>query len=395
MSLSSRRELARAQSVRYWKASRSEKGRILAEFVQATGYSRKHAITLLRRPPKADGERRTRKRKRIYTEEVQRVLVWVWEIAGFICAKRLVAGLSDLLQSLERHGELQLEPITRSRLLSMSAATADRLLRQARYQRPRRGLCTTKPGTLLRQQIAVRTSSEWSENTPGFFEIDLVAHGGDSAAGDYLYSLVLTDVHTGWTECLALPNRGQGAVTHAIHTARNRLPFPLLGIDSDNGSEFINNLLANYCTQHNIKFTRCRPYRKNDQCHVEQKNWVLVRQIIGYDRYEGDAPLRHMRSLYAQLRLFTNFFQPSARLKGKTRNGARVTKHYDMPATPYRRLLEAGILSEEEQAQLQELFQGLNPAGLQREIREARNRLFHTPKVRNTNEATMNPRYDS
>ena len=383
MSLRIRQELALAQAARYREANRSEKGHILREFVEATGYHRKYAIMLLRHPPQPVGKRRTRKRRRVYDDTVRHALAHVWEIAGYICGKRLVAGMRDLLESLERHGELQLETLTRSRLLAISAATADRLLREFRVHHNLRGICTTKPGTLLRHQIAVRTSHDWTENTPGFFEIDLVAHCGESTHGEYLHSLVLTDVHIGWTECLALPNRSQRAVTDAIHSVRHRLPYPILGIDSDNGSEFINHLLANYCAQHHIKFTRCRPYKKNDQCHVEQKNWAIVRRIVGYDRFEGQAPLRHLRSLYAQLRLFTNFFQPSSRLTGKTRNGSRVTKHYDKPTTPYRRLREAGILSDEDRAQLQELFEGLNPAALQRQIREARQRLFQSCNSQN------------
>lgn len=388
MSLSSRRELAGAQSKRYRKAPRPEKSRILREFVAATSYSLKYAIALLRRPPQVTRKPCHRKRKRIYTEPVRRALAHLWEMLGCICAKRLVPALPGLVEALERHGELQLEPLTRSRLLTMSAATADRLLRDVRRQRARRGLCTTKPGTLLRHQIPIRTFADWTEKEPGFLEVDLVAHCGESTHGDYVHSLVLTDVHTGWTECVALLNRSERVVSAAIDTVRMRLPFPIRGIDADNGSEFINHNLTTYCRKHKITFTRCRPYKKNDQCHVEQKNGAIVRQLVGYDRYEGEDARRRLAAIYSQLRLFTNYFQPNLKLVSKVRNGARVTRRYDSAKTPYQRLLESGVLSNEQQTDMREQYELLNPADLARQIRKAQNALWALPKVRNSNEAT-------
>jgi hypothetical protein len=388
MCLSSRRELAGAQSERYRKASRPEKSNILREFVAATGYSLKYAVSLLLRPPQLRRTRRPRKRRRIYTEEVRRALVRLWEMLDCICGKRLVPALPGLVEALERHGELRLEPLTRSRLLSMSASTADRLLREVRCQRAHRGLCTTRPGTLLRHQIPIRTFADWTEKEPGFLEIDLVAHCGESTHGEYLHSLVLTDVHTGWTECVALLNRGERAVTAAIDAVRMRLPFPMRGIDADNGSEFINHNLTTYCRKHKITFTRCRPYKKNDQCHVEQKNAAIVRRVVGYDRYEGEEARRRLAAVYSQLRLFTNYFQPNLKLVGKVRNGARLTRKYDEAKTPYQRLLGSGVLTKEQQGDMREQYELLNPAELARQLRRAQDVLWALPKSPNTHQAT-------
>jgi hypothetical protein len=394
MSMGSRHELVRSLSLRYCKGSRAEKAQILQEFTQATGYCRKYAITLLRDPPKVSNRVRKRRRKRIYTPDVLRALVVVWEMSGRVCSKRLIPFLADFVEALERHGEIALEPLTRSRLLSMSAATADRLLAGVRRQPPRRGLCTTRPGTLLRHQIPIRTFADWTEKEPGFLEIDLVAHCGESVGGEYLHTLVLTDVHTGWTECVALLNRSERAVSAAVDNVRMRLPFPLRGIDSDNGSEFINHNLTAYCRKHKITFTRCRPYKKNDQCHVEQKNGAIVRQIVGYDRYEGEDARRRLAAIYSQLRLFTNYFQTNLKLVGKVRNGAKVTRKYDRAKTPNQRLQEAGVLAESAQRDMKEQYELLNPAELARHIHKAQDALWALSRVRNTNEATTQLRLD-
>jgi hypothetical protein len=318
--------------------------------------------------------------------------VRLWEIADHICSKRLVPGLPGLIDALERHGELALDVPTRQLLLALSPATADRLLAPARRAALTRGRTTTKPGSLLKHQIPIRTFADWDDAMPGFLEIDLVGHGGESTSGEYLHSLVLTDIATQWTECVALPNRGEAAVCTAIAATRALLPVPLLGLDSDNGGEFINHLLFRYCGREKITFTRCRPYKKNDPCHVEQKNYTLVRQVVGYDRYEGADAYAALVALYVPLRLYTNYFQPSVRLVAKTREGAKVRKRYDDAQTPYQRLLAAPQVKEGVKCGLRAEYWMLNPAALRREIEAAQETLWRLARVRIVNEATTPPK---
>lgn len=281
----------------------------------ATGYHRKYAIRLLRHGLKAKRNKKIGRRK-VYQGEVVQVLTQIWEICGRICSKRLKPFLPEIIGVLERHQEMLLSEEVKRLLLSMSRATIDRCLQGARFE-PHRGLSTTKPGTLLKNAIAVRTWREWDDAQPGFVEIDLVAHCGTTTEGVYLNTLTATDVSTGWTECLELPNKTQEAVSRAIIELRQRLPFPLLGIDSDNGSEFINETLYRYCKREQITFTRSRPYKKNDQAHVEQKNWSVVRHTVGYDRLETPEERLLLADIYADLRLYVNFFQPVVKLIGR------------------------------------------------------------------------------
>jgi hypothetical protein len=367
MTIKSRRELLAAVILRYAKARGREKERILDEFVASTGYNRKYAIHLLHHPP-AERWRRKRRRPRRYNAKVEFALFDVWKVANRIAAKRLVPCLEEFVEALERHGELRLDPETRALLLSVSISTADRLLRPHRASPRGRGLATTKPGSLLKKSIPVRTFADWNDARPGFVEVDLVAHCGQSADGQYLNSLVMTDIATCWTECLAVLNKSQRQVSKAIVASRQRFPFPLLGIDSDNGSEFINANLLRYCAQEGITFTRSREYRKNDQAHVEQKNWSVVRQFVGYDRYIGTTALRRLEALYQALRLYINFFQPVQKLVAKQRVGAKVRKRYDIARTPYQRVLECEQVSAESKRRLREKYLGLNPAALLRQI---------------------------
>jgi hypothetical protein len=273
------------------------------------------------------------------------------------------------LDALERFDELSLCPSVKEKLLGMSVSTAERILSRELRSR-QRGISTTLPGTLLRQQIPIHTFTEWSNQQPGFFEIDLVAHCGGTAAGSYLYTLTMTDVYTGWTECVALLNRGQEAVLSGIERVRERLPFALRGIDSDNGAEFINHQLKRYCDERDIKFTRCRPYKKNDQCHVEQKNGAVVRPLVGYARYEGSAAAAHLNKLYGKHRLCVNFFEPSMKLVGKSRTGARVTKTYDAAKTPWQRLQGTRTLTPTDHDRLSHQYRLQNPAQLRRDLEE-------------------------
>ncbi|MGD0006300.1 MAG: DDE-type integrase/transposase/recombinase [Anaerolineaceae bacterium] len=308
MSQHSKRELVEATRPRYLKANKAGKKHILNEFVANTGFHRKYAIRILRHGPKPKGLKKKGHQK-VYQGEVVQALSWIWEICGRICSKRLKPFLPEMVSVLERQNELHLTAETKTLLLSMSCATIDRCLVPARFEHPH-GLSTTKPGTLLKKAIPVRTYTPWEDEKPGFVEIDLVAHCGETTDGQYLNTLTATDLATGWTECLAIPNKTQAAVSQAIQELRQRLPFRLLGLDSDNGSEFINDTLLRYCQSEQITFTRSRPYHKNDQAHVEQKNWSVVRHTVGYDRLETPQELALLSSIYADLRVYINFFQP-------------------------------------------------------------------------------------
>jgi hypothetical protein len=365
MSQHSKRELVQRLQPRYLKANRKEKTRMLDEFVAVTGLHRKAAIRRLRQQNKPTREYRGR--RKTYTGSVVAALAQIWRICGCICGKRLHSIMADMVASLERHNELKLDEETKALLLVVSPATIDRLLRSYKTSN-RRGQSTTKPGGLLKHQIPIRTFADWDDAQAGFVEIDLVAHCGDTVAGQYVCSLTATDIATGWTECFSLQHRSQIAVYDALDHLQRRLPFPLLGIDSDNDSIFINELMLKYCQTQRITFTRCRPYKKNDQCFVEQKNWSIVRRTIGYHRYESMAAHQLLGDIYEELHLFTNMFQPTFKLKSKQRTGAKVYKKYDKPKTPLQRLLDTKLLSAENSSQWKAVFLNTNPAKLRRQI---------------------------
>jgi hypothetical protein len=367
MSLKSKCELLEVVRPRYLKANKAEKQKILDEFTSATGYHRKHAIRVLKNKVQVQNllRRKTKTYKTIYCGEVVQALELIWEIYGRICSKRLQPFLPEAIKVLERCKEIELSKDTKDLLLKISSASIDRCLHPVRIKSPH-GLSTTKPGSLLKKLIPVRTFTEWDEERPGFMEIDLVAHCGNTTEGQYLNTLTCTDICTGWTDVTALPHRSQQAVSEAIHLMRQRLPFALLGIDSDNGSEFINDLLYRYCLDKKITFTRSRPYKKNDQAHVEQKNWSVVRHTVGYDRWETDQELAILEGIHADLRLYINFFQPSLKLIAKERIGNQTVKRYDRAKTPYQRILERIDIPLQVKAQLINLYLQLNPAELRR-----------------------------
>lgn len=376
----SKHELAAALQGRYVKAGRTEKGQILDEFVAATGYHRKWALGLLRQgPPEARPGRGGR--PRVYSPVVVGALRQVWEASGELCGKRLAPFLEELVPALEAEGALELETVVRALLLQMSAATIDRRLRPFRLQQ-RRGLGTTKPGTLLKQQVPVQTYTPWDEQRLGFVEIDLVAHCGTTTAGHYVNTLTVTDVATGWTECAAVWGKGQAAVCGALEQIRDRLPFPLLGIDADNGSEFLNAHLVRWCEQEQLTFTRSRPSWKNDQAHVEQKNWSVVRRLLGYDRYETEAELALLQRVYRWLRVWTNHWQPVLKLVGKERTGAKIRKEYDTAQTPYRRVLARGDLAPEARTRLEDEQAAHGPTTVWKEVEAARAALWRLPSRR-------------
>lgn len=365
MSFSTRRELLAKVAPRYREASRQQKTVILNEFIASTGYKRKYAIRLLSLPEIPALRKIERPRSRFYGSSLQEALKIAWCASNCITSKRLAPFLAELVPILEYHGHLELSIEERKQLISISPATIDRILKPYRQLS---GWGTTKQGSLLKHQVPVRTFTDWEAKMPGFFEADLVAHCGWSMGGSFLYTLTLTDIATAWTECLPLLYRSQEAVIHSLDQARSLIPFPILGLDCDNGSEFLNAELIAYCERERITFTRGRAYRKNDQCYVEQKNGAVVRQFVGYDRLEGLLAYKQLLELYRALRLYQNFFQPSMKLREKRRESSRVHRSYESAQTPLQRLRAFNILSTEAAEKIDSIHQAIDPVRILKQI---------------------------
>lgn len=390
LTMNERQAVIKAWSSQYRKASKKEKGRILDEVVALTKHNRWYVVGLLRWAGKVirvgrrvrlvgDLHKKVKRtRQRLYGEAELESLKQIWAIMDCICGKRLVAILPEIIPILEKHREIVLDVVTRKKLLQISASSIDRLLAPERRKWELHGRSGTKPGTLLKHQIPIRTFADWNEQQAGFVEIDLVGHDGGDASGDYCQTLDVTDVASTWTETCAVINKAQVWVFDALKSIRTHLPFPLLGIDSDNGAEFINNHLLRYCQQEKITFTRGRSGKKNDGCFVEQKNYSVVRRAVGYVRYDSAAQLRLLNALYGHLRLYTNYFQPVMKLLSKERNGAKVKKKYDEPKTPYQRLRDMPDISPKIKQRLKSEYATLNPAQLKREIAKLQERLVKT-----------------
>ena len=365
-------ELLDAIRLRYRNASKPGKGRILDEVIALMACHRKHAIRLLRQAVQTT-KTTTRGRDPIYDEAVREAVTILWEAADRICGKRLKALLPTLLESMESHGHLKPDSTVRERLLSISAATIDRILApvrsksQTRKKRRRK----TKPS----KQVPTRTFADWDDLPPGYLEIDFVVHCGGSMAGTYIHSLVATDVWTGWTEAIPLLAREQTLVTEGLTILRQQFPIPIMGINSDNDSAFINDTLVTYCGQQKIEFTRSRAYRKNDQAWIEQKNGAIVRKFVGYDRFSGIVAGQAMSQLYQAIRLYVNFFQPSFKLQEKTRTGSKVKKTYFPPATPCDRMLAHENILESSKESLRQQRSKLDPVELLHRIRRTQEAL--------------------
>ena len=373
VSTETRQDLLQAVRERYRGSLKEEKLRILDEFVAVTGYHRKHIIRLFNAAP-VPGRLGRRARLPVYDEAVREALILLWEASDRVCGKRLKPLLPLLVTALERHGHLTLDVTVRARVLAASAATLDRMLRSTRAsvsgQRVRR-----RAVPAVQKNVPVRTFAEWEDPLPGDMEADLVSHGGDSATGSFVHTLTLTDVASGWTECVALVVRDGALVAAALEQLRQTMPFPLRGFDTDNGGEFMNETVAAYCHTHGIPCTRSRPYHKNDQAWVEQKNGAVVRRLVGYRRLEGLAAAAALSRLYAASRLFVNFFQPSFKLASKTRVGAKVRKTYHAPETPYARLLVSAAVADEMKDRLRAVAIQLDPLRLLEEIRSVQHHL--------------------
>ena len=363
----SRWEYFRAIFGRYREASGKEKGRILEEFCRICGYNRKYAIRKLNgaAPGKKPARKRRRSRPR-YGPQVISVLQEVWEAAGYPWSVRLKAMLPLWLPWIRKRFSLPAE--VERQLLCISARQIDRRLGERKRKLKRRLYGRTKPGTLLKHHIPIRTDN-WDVTVAGFGEVDLVSHSGNSGDGRFVYSLNFTDIQTAWVETGAILGKGKETVREALEEIREQLPFPLLGIDSDNGSEFINDSLWNYCKDLRIQFTRGRPYKKDDNAHIEQKNWTHVRKLLGWERFDSQKATDAINNLYGkEWRLMMNLFQPSVKLVGKVRIGSRLTRKYDKPQTPLDRLLASGQGDAERLKHLKRLRESLNPFELAQTI---------------------------
>ncbi|MFN9503898.1 MAG: transposase family protein [Rubrivivax sp.] len=374
ISMTTRKELIEALRLRYSSAEYRDRIKILDEFVALTCYHRKHAIRVLRGEFSPATE--VRQRNRVYDEAVAQALTVLWEAADRVCGKRLKPLIPLLVDAMERHGHLDLDPAVKTKILQVSAATIDRVLAARRahidgQRKRRKGV-----GAAIRRSIPVRTFADWLDPPPGFFEIDMVEHcGGPKTDGDYVHTLTLTDIATGWTECVAMRVRDQMLVIEAFDKVAAELPFAMLGVDSDNDSTFMSESVFEYCQARSLMQTRSRAYRKNDQAWVEQKNGAIVRRLVGYGRLSGTVATKALAQLYASSRLYINFFQPSFKLKSKTRDGARVHKVYLTPATPCDRLLAHSSVAPAIREKLTAQFMSLDPVRLLQEIRLAQQTL--------------------
>ena len=377
MSLNERKSYLIAIKRRYRKARKSDKKTILDEFCQVCGYNRKYAIRLLNKHNNFPVKRKSGRKPQYDSKEFIAALRRIWFATDQMCSKRLKAVIPLWLPYYQAHFGGLSEEVCQA-LARISPASIDRVLKPIRVRYGNKGLSGTKPGTLLRNQIPIRTNF-WDVTQPGYLEADTVAHCGNSLAGDFVWSLTMTDYYSGWTECRATWNKGATGVVEQIKAIEQALPFSLKGFDCDNGSEFLNYHLLRYFQEHPniIKFTRSRPYKKNDNAHVEQKNWTHVRQLFGYDRFDDKSLIDSMNSLYSkEWSLLQNYFCPTMKLKEKTRINSRYKKKYEEPQTPYQRLIDSDDIDEEQKRKLQARFKELDPFKLKARIEKKLKAIF-------------------
>ncbi|MCL4378517.1 MAG: transposase family protein [Actinobacteria bacterium] len=389
-----KKEITTEVQTRYKTATKKQKKIILDEFTALTSYNRNYTSRVLRlyygkyigsigkgkrkiRYVIGKDRRKRKEKKRFYGNDVTGVLKKIWAILDMPYGKRLAPFMPEIILKLETFGEIEMKSDTKQKLHKVSASTIDRLLKPTKDRlRIGKGRSFTKPGSLLKHQIPVKTFSDWNDTVPGFLEADLVGHYGGNGSGEFCFSINFTDVATCWDEPFAIKNKAQLWVTKATDTVRTRLPFEMLGIDSDNGSEFINSNFLRYCRDHKITFTRSRSYKKNDSCYVEQRNYCVVRRAVGYLRYDTGQELNILNELYSYLRLHINFFIPVRKCISKTRQGSKTKKNYDEAKTPYRRVIEHALIDDKIKAKLRRQYDGLNPAELKRKITDLQDKLL-------------------
>lgn len=405
LSMQDRRKVVQQTYRRYQRADREKKSHILDEFVEVTGYNRAYAAMVLRQwgttrwvvgpkgPVRLVAGRKKRPPRRIvrtYDEEVKKVLIHLWYLCDCMCGKRLVPAIRTLLPVFQRWGEIQVDTGVEEKLMSVSAATADRLLREQRKKlRTQRGRSYTRAAPWhLVQQIPIRTFDEWDRNLLGQVQSDLVGHDGGLYRGQFAFTCTVVELCVGWTELRPLPNKARVWVKQAMDEIKHQVPFEIIALGTDTGSEFVNNHLFAWCSECGIQFSRTRPYRKNDNCFVEEKNNSVVRRTVGYLRYDTEQELELLRSIYQRQTLLCNYFYPWMKLVGKTRRGSRVYRRYDTPRTPYQRLMEREDVPKKTKQELTRIFNQTNPALLKRELTDLQQKLFKLasskplPKIR-------------
>jgi hypothetical protein len=376
LTMGQRQAVMKANATRYRRADKASKGLMLDELCATTGWHRNHARKALTQALKPKIVRARKPREPRYGADVIAALAFCWAVLGAPTGKRLAPIMAELVPTLRRFRELMITDEVACALIAMSPATMDRRLAVDRAKMVLRGRSHTKPGSLLKSQIPIRTWAQWDDAVPGFVEIDLVGHEGGNAVGDHCYTLTVTDIATGWTENRSVRNKARRWVIAALEEISMIMPFPIIGVDSDNGSEFINHHLLDWCTKRQITFTRSRPGNSNDGAHVEQKNWAVVRTVVGYHRYDTAAELTLLNKIWMLQSLMTNYFYPQQKLISKLRDGAKVIKKYDRATTPHRRAAVHDGVTAEDKIILADAYTELNPAAVQREIQALTDRLL-------------------